>query len=363
MAHRSILQEYAGMEDLSVDVLTSCPEPEVRVEQFAENITIYKVGIHKKNLQYWRKLEVIEWLFSARGYYRRLLDTNRYDLVHAFFGFPTGYLCYKTADRLPYIISLRGSDVPGHNARLGVDYMLLSPLFRKIWRNASAVIANSKGLRKLAHKFMPELEIGVIHNGVCTDRFFPGQQNQLSEPVKLLTVSRLVRTKRLDLLVKTVARLKELGINVELNIAGQGNAMNELKKLANSLDVSGSVNLMGRVSSDQTPQMYRDSDIFLMSSAHEGMSNAMLEAMATALPVVTTQCEGVEELISGRGIVLKEASVEQMCSAIMRLIDKRDVYNDMSKALRKRAEELTWSSVAGKYLDCYHSVAGGGGEN
>ena len=58
-AHLCLLREFAGREDLEIDVLTSGPEPGFVVEEFSDNITIYKVGIHKRNLHYWRKVEVL----------------------------------------------------------------------------------------------------------------------------------------------------------------------------------------------------------------------------------------------------------------------------------------------------------------
>ena len=103
--------------------------------------------MHKKNLHYWRKIEVVEWLFKAGFFYKKLIRQNNYDLVHAFFGFPTAYLCYKSTKILPYIISLRGSDVPGYNVRLGMDYKLLSPLFRRIWRRSKTRAAGLHGPR------------------------------------------------------------------------------------------------------------------------------------------------------------------------------------------------------------------------
>jgi len=91
-AHYYLLKEYAHNNELKIDVLTSAPKPGFFEETFSENITVYKVGLHKKNLHYWRKIEVIEWLLRAGFHYRRLLRRTDYDLVHAFFGFPTGCL-------------------------------------------------------------------------------------------------------------------------------------------------------------------------------------------------------------------------------------------------------------------------------
>ena len=355
-AHYYLLKEYADSKELTIDILTSAPVPGFFEEVFSENINVYKVGLHKKNLHYWRKIEVIEWLLKAGSKYRRMLRRNSYDLVHAFFGFPTGWLCYRTADKLPYIISLRGSDVPGYNIRLGLDYKLTAGLFRKIWSSASAVVANSSGLRNLALKFMPSLDIAIIPNGIDTEKFYPAEMQHHGKPMKLLTVSRLIERKRIDLLIKAVSMAKNAGLDVCLNIAGEGNLGGELRKLSQELNVSERIFFLGRIPSENMPQIYRQNDVFVMSSAHEGMSNAMLEAMASGLPIITTRCEGVEELITDNGIVTERADAESFAEALKILAQGDKSYKQMCTASRIQAEKLSWNTVAQQYLDCYNKV-------
>ena len=355
-AHYYLLKEYADSKELTIDILTSAPVPGFFEEVFSENINVYKVGLHKKNLHYWRKIEVIEWLLKAGSKYRRMLRRNSYDLVHAFFGFPTGWLCYRTADKLPYIISLRGSDVPGYNIRLGLDYKLTAGLFRKIWSSASAVVANSSGLRNLALKFMPSLDIAIIPNGIDTEKFYPAEMQHHGKPMKLLTVSRLIERKRIDLLIKAVSMAKNAGLDVCLNIAGEGNLGGELRKLSQELNVSERIFFLGRIPSENMPQIYRQNDVFVMSSAHEGMSNAMLEAMASGLPIITTRCEGVEELITDNGIVTERADAESFAEALKILAQGDKSYKQMCTGSRIQAEKLSWNTVARQYLDCYNKV-------
>jgi glycosyltransferase involved in cell wall biosynthesis len=355
-AHYHILKEYSVFEDLNVDVLTSAPEPGLVFEQFGKNINIIKIGIHKKNLHFWRKLEVIEWLFKSRSYYRQLLEKKSYDVVHTFFGFPTGWLCYKTADMAPYIISLRGSDVPGYNVRLGLDYKILAPLFKRIWSSAALIVANSEGLKELANKFMPSLEISIIPNGVDTKRFHPSEDPSIKKRLKLLTVSRLIKRKRINLLIEALKKLRELNVDAELNIAGEGALMQNLKSLASRLGVTEHVNFLGRIESEQIPQVYRNNDIFVMSSEHEGMCNAMLEAMASGLPIITTPCEGVEELITDNGIVVEQPTAESFATAITELANNSDVHLKMALDASKKAQQFSWRSVADQYIKCYHNV-------
>ena len=355
-AHLCLLKEYAGYSNMTVDVLTSAPKPGFFQEKFSENITICKVGVHKKNLHYWRKVEVIEWLLKAGFHYRRMLKKTSYDLVHAFFGFPTAYLCYRSANKLPYIISLRGSDVPGYNIRLGLDYKILAGLFRNIWLNAAMVVANSEGLRNLANEFTPGLNIVVISNAVDTAKFHPLRDKKPERVVKLLSVGRLISRKRIDLLIEAVALAKKEGLEVELNIAGDGNLMDELQRVAEKLKVDRQVNFLGRVPPEQMPDVYRNSNVFVMSSMHEGMSNAMLEAMASGLPIITTRCEGVEELIVDNGIVIEQAHPETIAGAIKKLAGNQQTCGQMSAAARKQAALFTWSSAASQYIEHYQKI-------
>jgi glycosyltransferase involved in cell wall biosynthesis len=362
-AHLCILKEYAKMPELEVDVLTSAPRPGFFKEKFAETIALYKVGLHKKKLHYWRKKEIIEWLINAGSPYRRLLGENNYDLVHSFSAFPSGYFCYKSSGRLPCIISLRGSDVPGYNVRLGLDYKLLRGLFRKIWLSASAVVTNSEGLKKLALDFMPELEILVITNGVDTKCFWPTVDKTIGGRIKLLTVSRLISRKRVDLLIEATAVLRSMGLDAVLSVAGQGDLMESLKALAERLGISDAVKFLGRVRPEKMPRLYRDNDIFVMSSLHEGMSNAMLEAMASGLPIVTTECEGVQELIDGNGSVVHKDDSLSIAREIEKIARSESVYKQMSATATARAGEFTWKTVALQYRKLYEKITAAGLES
>lgn len=355
-ANLRLLRQYAGKDGLHVDVLTSAPKPGLVVEEFAGNITIYKVGIHKKNLHFWRKTEVIEWLVRARRHYRRLLRRNDYDLAHAFSGFPTGWLCYRTAERLRYVISLRGSDVPGQNVRLQREYRILAPVFRAIWRNAAALVACSEGLKNRALSFLPSVSIGVIPNGVELDRFYPAQENEEPQTLKLLTVGRLSATKRVEMLIDAVDILRKEGRDVRFTIAGGGQLERQLRNGISGRDLRDVVRIAGRVDPEKIPQLYRDSDIFISASVQEGMSNAMLEAMASGLPIIATRCEGVDELIADNGVIVERANAEELAGAIRSLAEHRQARKQMAVAARSRAEEFTWGRVAEEYLALYEKI-------
>lgn len=355
-AHQYLLREYAGRDDLRIDVLTSACGRGLSIETPAENITLHRVGIHKKNLHYWKRREVIEWLLKSRRVYDRLLREKTYDLAHAFFAFPSGWLPYRSSGRLPYLLSLRGSDVPGYNVRLGLDYKLLRGLFRKIWMGAEAIVANSSGLARLAGQFTPDRKIEVICNGIDTDHYVPAQERMLRPPLQILCVARLIRRKRICLSMHAVKAALNAGLDVHFNIAGEGNLLSSLQQHARALGLADRVHFLGRIERQQMPGIYQKNHLFLMTSRHEGMSNAMLEAMACGLPIVTTFCEGVEELIDDNGIVVQSSQPDQVGTAIVSILQDESRWKIMSTAARRRAQTFRWSAVADRYIELYHRI-------
>jgi glycosyltransferase involved in cell wall biosynthesis len=352
-----LLKRFAGRENLYIDVLTSAAKPGLKQERFAENINIYKVGIHKKDLHLWKRAEVIEWLIKAGSLYKKLLHEKDYKLAHAFFGFPTGRLCYRNAGKLPYIISLRGSDVPGINTRLKFDYKILAPVFRAIWKKADLLVACSKGLKERALRFMPSANIEVIPNGIDLDVFNPSRVHEKSETLRLVTVGRLSATKRVEMLIDTVELLHKQGTKTHFKIVGGGKMELQLKTIISQKGLGDIIEITGRIDSKDMPEIYRRSDVFISASMQEGMSNAMLEAMASALPIITTSCEGVEELVKDNGIVVKEDFAESIANAVKLLASDEKLYNKMKSAALKQAEKFSWENAAEQYIGIYKTVA------
>jgi len=355
-AGRNILRQFAGRSDIELDVVVSRPRPPTIIEKLADNITLYRVGVRKKAMQFWTRPEMIQWMAKAYRIHKKLLQQNQYDLAHAFFGFPTAALTWRTVSKLPYIISLRGSDVPGVNVRFSLDYKLLAPVFRRIWENASALYACSEGLRQRALKFMPEAKIYVVPNGVELDRFCPVNNKQKIEDLKLLTVGRLSVSKRIELLVSVVELIRKQFPNATLKIAGGGGLENQLRQLIKDKGMENCIAMLGIVPAEEMPELYRKSDIFVSASLQEGMSNAMLEAMASGIPIVTTRCEGVQELIADNGIVVEKADAKSIADAVMNLAKDEQAYNTMRVAARKQAENFSWQRVAEEYLKHYQSI-------
>src|SRR3990172_543670 len=167
-----LLKEFAGL-DVDIDLVTTSAAAEFELDRLSDRVFIHKLPIKKASPHYWTQKEVAATFLASLRYANRLVEAKEFDLCHAFFTIPGGAIAYRLRRRLPYIVSLRGSDVPGFNPRFSRQYLFLQPVIRRIWAAASLVVANSSGLKELALKTKPDQSIEVIANGVDGEEFSP----------------------------------------------------------------------------------------------------------------------------------------------------------------------------------------------
>ncbi len=359
---QAILSRVANYPHMRVHLLTSSPTEEKQIERVSESLTVYRLPVGKRNLFYWRRVEVLRFLRRAQRFVRAGLDRNPkrppWDMAVGFFGFPSGYVTWRHAKRLPYLIFLRGSDVPGFNPRFGLDYVLLRPLFRRIWRGAEGVIGNSRLLAELASRTCPELDYEILTNGVDTQRFQPDPAvRSEEEPIRLVTAARLIPRKAVGNLLEALHQLGE-GISLwELSVLGDGPERRKLEDMANALGLGERVRFHGHVDREAIPAHLASADIFVMPSLWEGMSNAVLEAMASGLPVIVCRTGGTEELVTDNGFVVTPGDTDELAAALGKMIDNPEARLELGRRSRLHAEEMSWEKVAALFIRrCFAAV-------
>jgi len=273
--------------------------------------------------------------------------------VIAFFGAPGGIAAWfwSLFLSLPYIVSLRGGDVPGFRPYdFARQHFLLSPVLRLVWRRAKAVVANSQGLRALGATFESKVPIAVIPNGVDPQRFpDPQREWQLA---RLLFVGRVVHQKGLDLLLEALGGLVDQ--EWTLTIVGDGPALPGLQAQAKDLGIADRVHFAGWRSGAELAAEYASANLFAYASRHEGMPNALLEAMASGLPAVATRIAGNEELVAEgeTGLLVPSEDVPALQAALLRLITDPALRKQLGAQARKRVlAGYSWQTVARQYAE------------
>ncbi len=357
-----LFEELSRYPDVHIDLVTSSRTPSTyEYEQFSARIGLHKVPVDNRNIHHATFRELLR--FSARGIWkgRQLARRRVYDLTFAFSGVPAGAMsnAMRSLAGLPYVVSLQGPDVPGFEERYRRLYPFLSPLLKRVWKDAGAVLAISETHRMLAHRFLPDQKIRIIHNGVDTGLFSPRAERETHAPVRLVCVGRLIERKGQHHLLHAFARLPaETRNRCRLVLAGTGDAEAGLRVCADQLDLANHVTFLGYVPREAMPEVYTQADIFVLPSQNEGMSMALLEAMASGLPVVVTDTGGSSELVhSGvNGFVIPWGDVPMLTEALDRLVQDQLLRTAMGRASRVTAERFSWPTITREYLDVCEEV-------
>lgn len=346
-----LLREFSRASDIEIDLVTSSVDS-FKLEVFSPNIRIHYLNIGKKgSLHYQSNKDLLTYSWKAYTYCKQLLKEQNYDLCHAFFGIPCGYIAYRLSKKhhLPYIVSLRGSDVPFYNQRFyWLDKLAFKRLSTKIWKNAARVVANSQGLKDLALHSSPDQSIEIIPNGVDADSFATRQTFMANGKLNLLFVGRLIPRKGVDYLVQAIQGLQD----VRLTIVGDGPMLEELENAASDLDV----HFTGPMDHEDLKAIYPQHDVFVLPSLNEGMSNTVLEAMAAGLPLIVTDTGGTGELVDGNGFVVPKSDSDAIRASIVKFLDNRITLPTKGRRSRELAMGMAWDKIAGMYGDIYKKI-------
>ena len=348
-------------QEVEVDLVTSSrSRRDYEYAEMTPAIRLHKVPVDNRNIHHSTNVELLRYTWRGYRYARSLAQQRPYDLCFAFAGVPAGGIAWalRRALNLPYIVSLQGPDVPGFENRYRYVYLALTPFIRQIWRQAAAVVAISQRQRALAWRTAPGLPIDIIVNGVDLAQFTPvGPAPRPSgEPLTVLCAARLIERKGQQHLLAAAARLRAQGIGLRVLLAGTGDAEAALRQQAQTSGLDGQVQFLGFVERQAMPAVYAQADIFCLPSFNEGMSMALLEAMASGLPVIVTETGGLEELLDGNGLVAPWADVERLAEALAVLANDAPLRADCGQRGRQIAERFTWPAIVQQYVQLFQRV-------
>jgi glycogen(starch) synthase len=320
-------------------------------EEFCAGVRILRGPAFRQYNDRSTAMEQISFIVGASIRAFSLIGRFRPDVTLAFFGLPSGAVAWllKVVLGVPYVVSLRGGDVPGFRPYdFWLYHKLAVPFLHVIWRNASAVVANSAGLRDLAAAFDSTIEIPIVPNGVDLERFSMARHDW--SPPRILSVGRVVYQKGYDLALQALAGLKDL--DWEWRIAGDGPQLPALQAMIQANGLQERVQFLGWQTADQLKRQYAEANLFLFPSRHEGMPNAVLEAMASGLPVVATNIAGNEELVLNgeTGALVPVEDVAALREALRPILLEAEMREKMGSAARPRVEQsFTWTRAAEEY--------------
>jgi len=321
-------------------------------DEIVDGVRILRGPASRKRVDRSTALEQVVFIIGASYRCLGLLRSFRPQATLAFFGLPSGAVAWvlKRIFGIPYVVSLRGGDVPGFRPYdFWLYHRIAVPFLRVIWHGAEAVIANSRGLRDLASNFDPSVAIPIIPNGVDIQLF--SAEGRDWSTAGILSVGRVVHQKGLDLGLMALADLKDLAW--QWRIVGDGPQVAYLRETLEREDLEDRVEFVGWAGAAALAAEYRRASLFIFPSRHEGMPNALLEAMASGLPVIASRIAGNEELVvpGETGILVPPDDPDALREALRALLVDKSERERMGRAARRRVEaDFRWETTTAGYL-------------
>ena len=338
--------------------------PGIRWRDSVDGIPVYRVPVTRMS---WR-LRLLLYGFFAFV----LLSTKlrRFQILHAHQLISTGLAGAMTGWllRRPVIAKVASGGYAG-------DLVLLRRAFFRhppigfLGQKLNRIISLTSEIRaELLEAGFPEDTIATIPNGVDTTRFHPvsdPDKRSLREKLRLpdgnisVFVGGLKPKKRVDFLISAWKIVQMKQPNSYLLIIGDGPLRPQLAEQCRALGLERNVSFVGVV--DEVNEYLRASDLFVLPSLGEGLSNALLEAMATGLAVITTDTQGNRDVVAhgDNGLLFAPEDESELARCLV------DVLSDESKATRLGQSALatvktrfSLETVADSYIRLYSKLLG-----
>ena len=289
----------------------------------------------------------------------QMSDAN---LVHVQFGHAARLIAPLTEWLgLPLLVSFRGWDASSYPAQMRGAYAAMFRESRLVLPRCESMADDLAGLG------CPRQKLVVHHSGIHLDSFpFINRPKVEHGKVRLLTVGRLVDKKGMPVAIGALRRCLRARPNVaELRVIGAGPKEGDLRQLVGNLRLEHHVKFLGEKTQEEVADEMARSHLFVLPCQQawdydrEGIPNAIMEAMASGLPVLSTRHAGIPECVEhGKtGLLVPEKDVDALADAMMELIDAPDRWKVMGRAGRRRIEtEFNAKRQAERLVDIYRDV-------
>ncbi len=172
----------------------------------------------------------------------------------------------------------------------------------------------------------------------------------------ILTVCRLEPRKDIPTLISAAKIISKKDPRVKFVIVGEGISKKGIEKLIKELSLTDKVILVGEVSDEELPQYYRACDLFVLPTLYEGFGIVFLEAMASGIPIISTNVGAIPEVVGDCGILIPPRCPKILAENILEIITNDQLRKELIAKGLERAKKYDWTRLILEYEKAYQSV-------
>jgi len=291
------LAQGLALRGHEVTVLTAKTRRKVSEDESVKNLKVIRVPSYRGGKKYSAILGMVTFSIFAFVRLFSLMRALRPEICVCFFGIPCGpiALWIKLIYKTPYILCLRGGDVPGANPSLERIHSRIQLINKTVWRNACYVTVNSQKLARQARRFYDEIDYRVIFNGIDTECFRP---LSVERQKAFLYVGRLDHDKNVEWLFgQIMPNLLQRHPEFTFTIIGEGPLKSKLVMDCQQSSVMRNVKFLGWIDREALTRFYNDHAFLIHPSISEGMSNVLLEAKVCGMRCIGLDVPENRELL------------------------------------------------------------------
>ncbi|HEY94021.1 MAG TPA: glycosyltransferase family 4 protein [Dehalococcoidia bacterium] len=223
-------------------------------------------------------------------------------------------------------------------------------LLKFVFGRMSRIIVPSFYLRDMLirHYGVKSGKVAVVYNSVDSksiEKIKRGRREK--EGTKIITVGRIVRHKRMGDIITALHKLSLKFPDINLTVVGDGPEKAELERLVERMGMVQQVQFCGSINHNETLELLKTADVFVLNSTYEGLPHTVIEAMACSVPVIATGIRGTDEVIDdGRtGLLLPLDDEQVLVYAIAKLLEDKKLAERLAEqALAVVSEKFSWDN-------------------
>lgn len=196
-------------------------------------------------------------------------------------------------------------------------------------------------------------KVPIVYNGIDLSKCKPKNSYDFAkDDISILHIGRFSEQKNHEMLLKSYKKVLIKHKNLKLNLIGDGEKREEIENIARTLDISRHISFLGLKST--VYDFLNEADIFILPSRWEGMPITIIEAMASALPIVATNVGGIPDMIKDNySGLLVDVDEDRLAEALNELITKYDKREKFGRNAVKESEKFSSQRMANEYVKIY----------